>query len=73
MSKRTHLSREPRVMMSLLHASSVHNNIRIGEIATKKLFDLEPDNGHSFVALMKMYKNTGRLEEVEKVVRDKGI
>ncbi|KAM0869949.1 hypothetical protein ACQ4PT_040343 [Festuca glaucescens] len=69
MSKRTHLSSEPRIFMALLHASSVHGNIRIGEIAAKKLFDLEPDNVHNFATLRKMYKNTGRLEEVEKVER----
>jgi hypothetical protein len=28
---------------------------------------------HNFVALMKMYENTDRLEEVEKMVMDKGM
>ncbi|KAK1661408.1 hypothetical protein QYE76_049567 [Lolium multiflorum] len=73
MSKRTHLSSEPRVLMALLHACSVHGNVRIGEIAAKKLFDLEPDNVRNFATLMEMYKNTGRLEEVERMMRDKGM
>ncbi|XP_037422753.1 pentatricopeptide repeat-containing protein At4g25270, chloroplastic-like [Triticum dicoccoides] len=76
MSKRPRLGSEPTVLRALLHASSVHGNIRIGEIAAKKLFDLEPDNAHHFVTLMKMYDNTGRLEELEKVkktMRDKGL
>ncbi|KAM0927377.1 hypothetical protein ACQ4PT_002846 [Festuca glaucescens] len=73
MLKRTHLSSEPRVLMALLHACSVHGNVRIGEIAAKKLFDLEPDNVHNFDTLLKMYKNTGRLEEVERMMRDKGM
>jgi hypothetical protein len=30
-------------------------------------------NVNKFATLMKMYKNMGKLEEVEKVVRDKGI
>uniref|UniRef100_A0ACD5WE31 Uncharacterized protein n=1 Tax=Avena sativa TaxID=4498 RepID=A0ACD5WE31_AVESA len=74
-SKRTRLSREPTVWRALLHASSVHGNIRVGEMAAKRLFDMEPNNVQNFASLMKMYKKTGRLEEAEKVkkmVRDKG-
>ncbi|XBI86592.1 hypothetical protein VPH35_094522 [Triticum aestivum] len=66
----------PTVLRALLHASSVHGNIKIGEIAAKKLFDLEPDNAHNFFTRMKMYGNTGRLEDLEKVkkmMRDKGL
>ncbi|KAM3318529.1 hypothetical protein ACQJBY_035972 [Aegilops geniculata] len=76
MSKRARLGSEPTVLRALLHASSVHANIRIGEIAAKKLFDLEPDNAHHFVTLMKMYENTGRFEDLEKVkkmMRDKRL
>ncbi|XP_020169741.1 pentatricopeptide repeat-containing protein At4g25270, chloroplastic [Aegilops tauschii subsp. strangulata] len=76
MSKRMCLSSEPTVLRALLHASSVHGNIRIGQITAKKLLDLEPDNVHNFVTVMKMYENTGRLEELEKVkkeMRDKGL
>ncbi|XP_044946050.1 pentatricopeptide repeat-containing protein At4g25270, chloroplastic-like [Hordeum vulgare subsp. vulgare] len=76
MSKRRRLSNEPTVLRSLLHASSVHGNIRIGEISAEKLFDLEPENVHNFFTLMKMYENTDRLEDLEKVkkmMRDKGL
>ncbi|KAF7082173.1 hypothetical protein CFC21_086054, partial [Triticum aestivum] len=75
-SKRACLGSEPTVLRALLHASSVHANIRIAEIAAKKLLDLEPDNAHHFVTLMKMYENTGRFEDLEKVkkmMRDKGL
>jgi hypothetical protein len=41
-----------------------------GEIAAECLYNLEPDNVHKFVTLMKMYENTGRLEEVEKMMRE---
>jgi hypothetical protein len=41
-----------------------------GEIAAESLYNLEPDNVHNFVTLMKMYENTGRLEEVEKMMRN---
>lgn len=50
--------------------------MRIGEITAKKLFNLEPDNVHDFVTLMKMYENTARLDDLEKVkkmMRDKGL
>ncbi|KAI5017803.1 hypothetical protein ZWY2020_042691 [Hordeum vulgare] len=76
MPKRACLGNEPTVLRALLHASSVHGNIRIGEISAEKLFDLEPENAHDFVTLMKMYENTGRLEDLEKVkkmMRDKGL
>jgi pentatricopeptide repeat protein len=56
--------------MALLYASSVHVSIRIREIAAERLFNLEPDNVHNLVTLMKMYVNTGRLEKVEKMMRE---
>ncbi|VAI91927.1 unnamed protein product [Triticum turgidum subsp. durum] len=76
MSKRMCLSSEPTALRALLRASSAHGNIRTGEVAAKKLFALEPDNAHNFVTLIKMYENTGKLEELEnvkKMMRAKGL
>ncbi|XP_042504287.1 pentatricopeptide repeat-containing protein At4g25270, chloroplastic [Macadamia integrifolia] len=66
----------PTVWGALLFACSVHGNAMVGEIAAEKLFDLEADNAHNFELLIKIYRNAGRLEEVERVRKlmlDRGL
>ncbi|XP_072987109.1 pentatricopeptide repeat-containing protein At4g25270, chloroplastic [Typha latifolia] len=66
----------PTVWGALLFASSVHGNVEIGEIAAERLFELEPDNEHNFVLLMRIYSDAGKFEEVEKVrklMKDRGL
>lgn len=57
----------PTVWGALLYACFLHGNVTVGEIAANKLFDLEPDNEHNFVLLMKIYENAGRIEDMERV------
>lgn len=57
----------PTVWGALLYACFLHGNVSIGEIAANMLFDLEPDNEHNFVLLMKIYENAGRSEDMERV------
>ncbi|KAJ1426503.1 Tetratricopeptide-like helical domain superfamily [Sesbania bispinosa] len=57
----------PTLWGAILYACFLHGNVTIGEIAANKLFDLEPDNEHNFVLLMKIYENAGRLEDLERV------
>ncbi|KAL3738857.1 hypothetical protein ACJRO7_020261 [Eucalyptus globulus] len=57
----------PTVWGALLHACYVHGNVEIGEVAAEKLFELEPDNEHNYALLIKIYENTGRLDDVEKM------
>ncbi|KAF8413022.1 hypothetical protein HHK36_000996 [Tetracentron sinense] len=57
----------PTVWGALLFACSLHGVVDVGEIAAGRLFDLEPDNEHNFELLMKIYRNAGRLEDVERV------
>jgi hypothetical protein len=45
----------------------LHGNVTIGEISANKLFELEPDNEHNFVLLMRIYENAGKLEDMEKI------
>lgn len=52
---------------ALLYACSIHNNVSIGEIAANQLFELEADNEHNFELLMKIYRNVGRFEDLERV------
>ncbi|XP_039122281.1 pentatricopeptide repeat-containing protein At4g25270, chloroplastic [Dioscorea cayenensis subsp. rotundata] len=66
----------PRVWGALLYACSVHGNVTIGEVAAERLFELEPDNEHNFELLMRIYRNAGRLEDVETVrmmMRERGL
>ncbi|KAK7263839.1 hypothetical protein RJT34_31436 [Clitoria ternatea] len=66
----------PTLWGALLYACFLHGDVIIGEIAANKLFDLEPDNEHNFVLLMRIYENAGRLEDMERVRRmlvDRGL
>ncbi|XP_010259053.1 PREDICTED: pentatricopeptide repeat-containing protein At4g25270, chloroplastic [Nelumbo nucifera] len=75
-TKRMELEAGPTVWGALLFACSVHGNVDVGEKAGERLFELEPDNAHNFELMMKIYKNAGRLEEVERVRRlmmDRGL
>ncbi|KAM7494612.1 hypothetical protein LguiB_029221 [Lonicera macranthoides] len=57
----------PTVWGALLYACFLHNNVTIGVVTAKILFELEPDNEHNFLLLMKIYGNEGRLQDVERV------
>lgn len=57
----------PTLWGALLYACFLHGDATIGEIAANRLFDLEPDNEHNFVLLMRIYENAGRLEHMERV------
>ncbi|KAL2555989.1 Pentatricopeptide repeat-containing protein [Forsythia ovata] len=57
----------PTVWGALLYGCYLHNNVDIGETAATSLFELEPDNEHNFVLLMKIYRNAGRYKDVERI------
>ena len=65
--KRMEFEAGPTVWGALLYACYFHHNVDIGKIAAECLFELEPDNEHNFELLMNIYRNVGRLEDVEKV------
>ncbi|CAA7060223.1 unnamed protein product [Microthlaspi erraticum] len=52
---------------ALLYACYIHGNADIGEVAGKRLFELEPDNEHNFELLMRIYGKAKRTEDVERV------
>ncbi|GLU08981.1 hypothetical protein SLE2022_258620 [Rubroshorea leprosula] len=54
---------------ALLGSCRLHNNVRLGEIAAKKLFELEPENPGNCVLLSNIYASKAMWSEVN-VVRD---
>ncbi|XAR61614.1 hypothetical protein NMG60_11016080 [Bertholletia excelsa] len=52
---------------ALLSSCRVHNNMSLGEIAAKHLFELEPDNPGNYVLLSNIYASNGKWPEVDNV------
>ncbi|XP_015580476.2 pentatricopeptide repeat-containing protein At1g20230 [Ricinus communis] len=55
---------------ALLSSCRVHNNVSLGEIAAKKLFELEPRNPGNYILLSNIYASKGMWAEVD-MLRDK--
>ncbi|PIN05049.1 hypothetical protein CDL12_22413 [Handroanthus impetiginosus] len=61
---------------SLLGAARVHGNLAIGEIALRKLLELEPQTSGNYVLLSNMYACMNRWDDAKKVrqlMKDQGI
>ncbi|KAL6526376.1 hypothetical protein OROMI_030016 [Orobanche minor] len=52
---------------ALLGACAVHENVELGEIAAKRLFDLEPENTGNYILMGNIYSAVGRFDDAEKV------
>lgn len=52
---------------SLLAACRKHKNVDLGEIAARKLFELDPKNCGYYVLLSNIYADAGRWKDVEKM------
>lgn len=66
----------PTVWGALLYACYLHGNVDVGEIAAASLFELESDNEHNFEILMNIYRNSGRLEDVQRIklmIEERGL
>ncbi|KAL4360633.1 hypothetical protein GQ457_04G033350 [Hibiscus cannabinus] len=50
---------------ALLGACVIHENVELGEIAAKRLFELEPENTGNYVLMAKLYSAVGRWEDAE--------
>lgn len=64
------------VWCALLGACRTHMNMEIGEIAARKLLEIEPENAGNYVLVSNLYAAFERWEEVEEVrkrMRDKGM
>ncbi|XP_020104755.1 pentatricopeptide repeat-containing protein At5g66520-like [Ananas comosus] len=64
------------IWRAFLSACKVHRNTQFGEIATKKLLELEPDNGENYVLLSNLLSQNRRWVEVgqvRKMISQKGM
>lgn len=52
---------------ALLAGCVVHENVELGEVAAKWLFDLEPENTGNYILMGNIYAAVGRWEEAENV------
>ncbi|GMH30227.1 hypothetical protein Nepgr_032070 [Nepenthes gracilis] len=52
---------------SLLNSCRLHSNVSIGELASSRLFELEPNNPGNYVVLSNIYANAGMWESVKRV------
>ncbi|KAG6593452.1 Pentatricopeptide repeat-containing protein, partial [Cucurbita argyrosperma subsp. sororia] len=61
---------------ALLHSCKIHGNVEFGELALRKLVELEPDDGGNYVILSNMYAQAGKWEGVARlrdVMMDRGL
>ncbi|KAL3629424.1 hypothetical protein CASFOL_026646 [Castilleja foliolosa] len=52
---------------ALLGACAIHENVKLGEIAAKWLFELEPGNTGNYVLMGNIYSSVGRFDDAERV------
>ncbi|PIN10009.1 hypothetical protein CDL12_17400 [Handroanthus impetiginosus] len=57
----------PAIWGALLGGCVIHQNIELGEIAAKWLFELEPENTGNYVLMGNIYAAVGRFDDAEKV------
>ncbi|GKC15688.1 pentatricopeptide repeat-containing protein [Tanacetum coccineum] len=64
------------IWRSLLGACKVHNNVKLGNIAAKRLLELDPDDIKNYVLVSNFYASCNQLEDLEytrKKMRQKGL
>lgn len=52
---------------ALLGACKVHGNAELGEIAARRLFELEPENMGNYMLLANIYASIGKWKDAERV------
>ncbi|XP_054780638.1 pentatricopeptide repeat-containing protein At5g04780, mitochondrial-like isoform X1 [Prosopis cineraria] len=52
---------------ALLAGCMMHKNVKIGKIAARHLFQIEPNNASNYIALCSIYESHGMLEAVSSV------
>lgn len=54
---------------ALLGACVIHENVELGKVAAKWLFELEPENTGNYILMAKIYATAGRWKDAENVRR----
>ncbi|XP_072978216.1 pentatricopeptide repeat-containing protein At1g08070, chloroplastic-like [Typha angustifolia] len=72
------MPREPDAVIwrSLLTACRIHRNTQLGEVAARKLLELEPDNGENYILLSNVLARDRRwagVGKVRKMMSQRGI
>lgn len=52
---------------ALLGACVIHENVEIGQIAAKRLLEIDPENTGNYVLMAKIYASVGRWKDAENV------
>ena len=64
------------IWSALLSACHVHLNVKLGELAAKKIMELEPQNSGAYVVLSNIYAAAGMWREVTRVrglMKEQGV
>ncbi|XP_074280698.1 putative pentatricopeptide repeat-containing protein At5g52630 [Silene latifolia] len=61
--KEMEMQPDTSIWKAVLGASRVHQDIEMAKIASKNLFELEPENAAPYILLANLYSTTGRWEE----------
>uniref|UniRef100_A0A1D1ZLU0 Pentatricopeptide repeat-containing protein At4g14820 n=1 Tax=Anthurium amnicola TaxID=1678845 RepID=A0A1D1ZLU0_9ARAE len=69
---------EPNVIIwgSLLGSCRVHGDLKLGELAAKRIIELDPDHDGAYVLLSNIYAKAGRWQdivEVRKLMKYRGV
>lgn len=57
------------VWEAFLCACRVHGNVSLGEIAARRLMEIEPDNNASYILLSDIFSAVGRWEEADSMMK----
>ncbi|KAJ4729303.1 Pentatricopeptide repeat [Melia azedarach] len=66
----------PDVWGALLGACRIHHNVKIGELAAKNLFQLDPNHGGYYALLSNLYavdERWGHVAKLRALVKEKGL
>lgn len=61
---------------ALLGGCNNHGNVRVADLAAKRLLEAEPNNAGTYTLLSNVYASTGRWEEAKRIrseMKDKGL
>ncbi|KAK7247394.1 hypothetical protein RIF29_42277 [Crotalaria pallida] len=64
------------IWSALLAACTIHLNVKLGELAARRIFDLDPYNSGAYVMLSNMYATAGMWKDVNRVrvlMKEQGV